>query len=147
VGVAVVLLALGACSSPSSAPTSTTASGSTSKAPANGLVQSHSGGNVTIEVKWMGSPDGSALAFEVVMDTHSVDLDQYDLGKLAVLRDDTGKEYSPAAWQSAPGGHHRTGTLSFPAPEGLAQGKVRSIQLVIRQVAGVAERVLEWQLG
>ena len=143
--VMVLALVLGACAS-SASPSPTSPSGPGSQAPTNGLVQSSSGGSVTIDVKWLGAQDGS-LAFQVTMDTHSVDLDQYDLGKLAVLRDDTGKEYAPAAWLSPPGGHHREGTLKFPVPESLTQGKARSIQLVIRDVAGVGERVLQWLLG
>lgn len=137
---------LAACSSSSASPSPTSPSGSGSQAPTNGLVQSSSGGSVTIDVKWLGAQDGS-LAFQVTMDTHSVDLDQYDLGKLVTLRDDAGNEYAPTAWLSAPGGHHREGTLKFPVPESLTQGKARSIQLVLRDVAGVGERVLQWLLG
>ncbi|MBI2916966.1 MAG: hypothetical protein HYY01_03145 [Chloroflexi bacterium] len=151
IGVALTLVAvaLGACSSPGSPPTSTAPppSGTTGKSPTNGLVQTHSGGNVTIEVKWRGSPDGSGLAFQVTMDTHSADLDQYDLGKLALPPDDAGREYAPTAWVSAPGGHHREGTLKFPVPDSLALGSARSVQLIIRGVAGVAEHALVWQLA
>ena len=98
-----------------------------------------------IVVRWNGASNG-VLAFQVVMDTHSVDLDQYDLGKLAVLRDDDGAEYRPASWRSAPGGHHRTGTLSFAAPASLSEGKTGYVELIIRDVSGVAERVLKWTL-
>ncbi|MDP2953771.1 MAG: hypothetical protein Q8O76_10700 [Chloroflexota bacterium] len=119
---------------------------STLKAPSNGLVQSHSGGAVDIEVEWGGEQNGN-LVFEVGMNTHSVDLDQYDLAKLATLRDDSGKEYRPVSWSAEPGGHHRSGTLTFPIPDSVGQGKARYLDLVIKDVAGVKERVLKWQLG
>ena len=117
--------------------------GSGSPVPTNGLVQSNSAGAVTLDVKWMG-PSGGSLVFNVEMDTHSVELDQYDLGKLAILRDDGGKEYRPISWDSAPGGHHRGGTLAFPLPESLNQAKY--LELLIRDVAGVKERVFKWEL-
>ncbi|MDP2953094.1 MAG: hypothetical protein Q8O76_07255, partial [Chloroflexota bacterium] len=93
-----------------------------------------------------GEKNGN-LVFEVGMNTHSVDLDRYDLAKLATLRDDSGKEYLPVSWRAEPGGHHRSGTLTFPIPDSVGQGKARYLDLVIRDVAGVKERVLKWQLG
>ncbi len=120
-------------------------SGSTSHEPISGLVQSNAGGSVTIDVEWVKAGDGS-LIFHVAMNTHSVDLDQYDLGELAMLRDDTGNEYHPVSWDSAPGGHHRQGTLTFPIPDSLSQGKAKYVEIMIRDVAGIEERVLKWEL-
>lgn len=114
--------------------------------PVNGMVQSHTGGSVTIDVEWMGMENG-LLTFAVAMNTHSVDLDGYDLGELAVLRDDEGNEYHPSSWHSAPGGHHRKGTLTFPIPDSLSQGSVQYLELSIRDVAGVGERFLKWKSG
>ena len=51
--------------------------------------------------------------FDVIMDTHSVELDQ-DMTEIAILTDDSGKEYSPARWEGVPaGGPHREGGLGF----------------------------------
>lgn len=119
--------------------------GSSSLMPTNGLVQSNTGGRVTIDVEWMGTENG-LLTFAVAMNTHSVDLDSYDLGELAVLRDDTGREYPPVSWDSAPGGHHRQGTLIFSIPDSLIQGETKYLELFIRDVAMVNERVLKWEL-
>lgn len=80
------------------------------------------------------------------MDTHSVNLDQYDLKQLAVLCDDTGNEYRPASWESAAGGHHRQGTLTFALPASVREGKAKYVEMVIREVAGIKERVLKWEL-
>src|SRR3972149_9933266 len=86
------------------------AASSMSLMPVNGLVQSSEGGAVTLDVKWLPEKK-EALAFQITMDTHSVDLDGYDLGKLAILKDDAGREYQPVSWEGGAGGHHRRGLL------------------------------------
>ena len=80
-----------------------TSSVASSYQPTNGSVQSNAEGSVTIEVTWAETGSNSII-FNVAVNTHSVDLDSYDLGQLAVLHDDTGKQYSPVNWDSAPGG-------------------------------------------
>ncbi len=120
-------------------------SSSSSHTPTNGLVQSNTGGSVTIDVEWVESGDDS-LVFNIAMNTHSVDLDQYDLGELAVLRDNEGNEYHPTSWDSAPGGHHRSGTLTFPLPDSLRQESAKYLELVIQDIADITERVLKWEL-
>lgn len=112
--------------------------------PSNRLIQTNAGGAVTIEVKWLVDRS-EALVFDVVMDTHSVDLDRYDLSKLTVLRDSSGKEYGPIAWSSPPGGHHRQGILSFELPDSIKEGKSGYLEVIIRDVAGVKERVFKWE--
>jgi hypothetical protein len=115
------------------------------------LTQRSSGGSVTIDVTWENPKDTAGPRFAIVMDTHSVELDGYDLGKLSVLRNDQGVEVKPQQWDSAPGGHHRTGTLMFPSAD--ASGKtvvgagVKRLELVIRDVSGVKERILKWEVG
>lgn len=110
--------------------------------------QTTEGGQVTIAVTWLGPSDGPV--FGVVMDTHAVDLDAYDLFQLAVLRTDQGQEVQPIGWDAPSGGHHREGTLTFPpdTPDGslLIGPSTRGLELVIRDVAGVPERVFRWVL-
>lgn len=125
--------------------TSSPSSGSSANGPTNGLVQSNTGGAVTIDMEWIKAEDGS-LIFNVAMNTHSVGLDQYDLGELTILRDDAGNEYHPVSWDSAPGEHHRNGTLTFPLPDSVSQGKAKYIEVMIRDVADIKERVLKWEL-
>lgn len=115
---------------------------SSGNSPTNGLTQSHNGGAVTIDVEWLGETSGN-LRLEVAMNTHSVDLDSYDLGKLALLRDDTGKQYLPTSWDSRPGGHHKQGVLTFQAPD----SEPKYLDLIIWDVAGVKERAFRWELG
>ncbi|MEW6635392.1 MAG: hypothetical protein AB1425_01105 [Actinomycetota bacterium] len=110
--------------------------------------QTSEGGEVTVEVTWKGESAGPV--FDVTMDTHSVNLDSYDLRKQAVLRNDRGQEVRARAWDAPKGGHHREGTLSFPEKtadgEDLIGPDTRKIELVIRDVAGVPERSFEWSL-
>lgn len=86
------------------------------------------------------SPESPEWRFNIVMDTHSVELDE-DVTKVAVLVDDRGKAYTPLAWQGTSGGHHREGILVFspltPKPE--------SIELKISGIGGVM-RSFSWRL-
>jgi hypothetical protein len=79
--------------------------------------------------------------FAVVMDTHSVELDQ-NLTKLAVLIDDQGKEYQPLNWEGPVGGHHREGVLVFSAVEPTPQ----VVEIKIKDVGGIPERSFKWHL-
>jgi hypothetical protein len=106
------------------------------------------GGQVTVAVTWAGPAAGPV--FTVAMNTHAVDLNGYDLRQLAVLRTDKGQEVQPTGWDAPKGGHHRQGTLTFPAKtmdgSPLINPSTRSVELVIRDVAGVPERTFEWNL-
>jgi hypothetical protein len=110
--------------------------------------QTSEGGEVTVAATWEGRSAGPV--FGVAMDTHSVDLDGYDLRQLAVLRTDGGEEVRPSGWNAPKGGHHREGTLSFPekTPNGspVIGPDTREIELIIHDVAGVPERRFEWKL-
>lgn len=146
--VIVLAVFVGGCSSGFTSqpePGGSASSGAVSQVPTNGRVQSNDGGRVTIDIEWLRAENDS-LVFNVAMNTHSVDLDQYDLGELAVLRDDTGNEYHPVSWDSTPGGHHRSGTLTFSLPDSLSQGKARYVEMVIRDIAGIEKRLLKWEL-
>lgn len=85
---------------------------------------------------------GQPASFKVSLNTHSVDLSQ-DLARAATLTDDAGTDYRPAKWEgSPPGGHHRSGVLSFPA---LGNG-VKAVSLAIDGVGGV-RRTFQWKLA
>ncbi len=120
-------------------------SASLSQSPTNGLVQTSNGGGVDIEVEWRGLKDGS-LVFSVVMDTHSGSVDQYDLRELATLRDSRGKEYRPGILDIPPGGHHRSGLLTFPISDLSNPLTAKYFDVILRDIAGVAERDFKWQL-
>ena len=120
------------------APAAATASG--------GMTQTNDGGQVTIRASWNGVSAGPV--FDIALNTHAVDLDGFDLAQLAVLRVD-GREIQPQGWNAPKGGHHRSGALSFPVTGSdgrpLITANTRSIELVIRDVAGVPERIFVWR--
>lgn len=113
----------------------------------SGSTQTSEGGQVTVSVTWPGSTE--ELVFAVVMDTHAVDLDGYDLLQLAVLRTAAGVEIQPTSWNAPAGGHHREGTLSFPTTStdgnSLIDADTSGFDLAIRDVARVPERVFRWE--
>ena len=110
------------------------------------LTHTNEGGQVTIKATCQGPVAGPI--FYVVMDTHAVDLDGFDLKQLAFLRINGAREVQPTGWDAPKGGHHRTGTLTFPAKaadgSALIAPDARTIELVIRDIAGVPERVFRW---
>ena len=90
---------------------------------------------------------GETLDFDVLMDTHSVDL-SWDLAAQSVLATDTGLVVQGQGWPVG-SGHHFEGTLSFPAKT--ADGKVlldgaTKLTLTIKD-AGAAERIFIWELS
>lgn len=108
--------------------------------------QIYEGGGVTIKLTQLAQ--APAITFEVVLDTHSVELDGYDLGQLATLRVDQGPAIQPSGWDAPAGGHHREGTLTFPATTQDGRPSIpdnaRTIEVIIRDIGGVPERVVQW---
>lgn len=143
--------ACGATPTPSGTPVpaQTSTSGAKAQSPAKDETRTSNGGQVTIQATW--ARQGAGLIFTVALDTHSVDLDGIDLAKSAILRTDSGVEAKPIGWDAPKGGHHRSGTLTFPttSPDGtlLVGPDTRFVELVILGVAGVPERTLGWELS
>jgi len=118
------------------------------------LTQEGTQGPVTVSVTLL-TPDkpraDGKLAAQVKLDTHTVNLDQYQLEKLALLRDAQGREV-PALGLESPsaGGHHREGVLTFPETDAsgmpLLSHEAKTLTLILRGIGGVAERVFRWQL-
>ncbi|MDO9348708.1 MAG: hypothetical protein Q7T47_05430 [Anaerolineales bacterium] len=86
------------------------------------------------------------LEFDVVMDTHSIDLSM-DLATLATLTTDTGITVQATLWDAPRGGHHVEGKLIFPA---LQKGKSildgATKQTLTIDNVDAPSRVFEWQL-
>ncbi len=88
--------------------------------------------------------NGSEISFEVRMNTHSVNLDSYKMDKVCSLRIDGGSEQKALGWfEPGGGGHHVSGVLKFAGP---IPTDTKTLQLIIREVGGVPERVFEWKL-
>jgi len=98
--------------------------------------------SVNVDVVPAQLASGRRVKFDVRMSTHSVELGQ-DMVVVSLLKDSNGQEYRPENWKgSPPGGHHRSGTLDFPA----IKGNPGSVTLIIRNIAGVPERVFTWKI-
>lgn len=95
---------------------------------------------ITIAATWLG---GEPPSVRTVMDTHSVDLDAFDLASLARLRLDGGAWVAPSAWDAPKGGHHREGRLAFGALDRAAFDAATIIELEVRDV-GTPSRILRW---
>lgn len=92
----------------------------------------------------------TTIVIAIALDTHSGDLMAYDPVKRVILRTDRGQQLEPLRWVStADGAHHRAGALIFPrtdrAGRSVEQG-AGSLELVVRDLGGVAERILRWTL-
>lgn len=111
-------------------------------AAAPGLTRTHSGAGVTVKVTYLNPQGTDGSRFEVVLDTHSVNLDGYDLKALSVLRDETGNEYQSTQVENKGSGHHREIILIFPK----SSSGAKRLDLVIKDIAKVKERSFSWDL-
>ena len=100
------------------------------------------GGGVTVKVTYLDPKTSSDLRFQVALDTHSVNLDSYDLKTLTVLRDDTGKNHLPTGVENKGSGHHREATVTFAK----IANSTKRVELVVKDIAGVKERIFRWDL-
>lgn len=111
---------------------------------ASGATQtsSQSGVNVKVTPQRL-APGAGTWEFAVVLETHSQELAD-DLTRTAVLVTDDGRWLKPVGWAGAPpGGHHREGVLSFPAPDPAPGG----FELHISRPGESSVRVLRWKPG
>lgn len=111
-------------------------------------------GNVTVVATWLVAPargfdPSTEIGFEVKLDTHSAELGAYDLSKIITLRDGAGREYAPLRWTGvANDSHHRDGIITFARTDEQSRPMIsestQALELVVRDVAGIKERVLRW---
>jgi hypothetical protein len=99
-------------------------------------------GPVTVALTLLAPPaEGAPLRVKVVLDTHSVGLDDIALARAVTVEAPDGSRVPPAAVEEATGGgHHRQAVLVFP---GVGSGPVR---IVVRGVGGVPERAFSWDV-
>ena len=101
--------------------------------------QTVSAGGVAVKATYLAQTEHESR-FTIALDTHSVNLDAYDLKALSILRDDTGLVLQPTGIENKGGGHHREVALTFPRPSTRRQW----LELVIKDVAGEKERTFRW---
>ncbi len=142
--VALVLVAtVAACGGTTGPSAGPVASGSFEPLAASATQRSE-GGQVTVVATWTGPTAGAS--FDVVLDTHTVDLDALDLAD-AILRNDRGETLTARPWAAPKGGHHREGALTFEgnAPEFFADATW--MELVLVGVGDLPKRTLRWEVG
>lgn len=99
---------------------------------------------MTVVADWTGpAPEA---AFDIKLDTHSVDLDALDLAT-AVLRNDRGEALPAQPWTAPKGGHHREGALTFQGAAVPFFAGAKWIELVLSGVGDIPERTLRWDLA
>lgn len=80
--------------------------------------------------------------FEIEFSTHSVNLD-FEVSQISKIADDKGNEYKNSVWEgSPPGGHHRTGILTFNETLKESSG----IQLIMQDDTGIGKRIFKWKI-
>ena len=100
-------------------------------------------GDVTVDVTYL-NPGEESPAFNIKLDTHSSNLDQYKLEAIVSLRDEKGKEYANPAVESPSGsGHHRSGVVRF---KGVDISRATAIELVIKDMGGAKERIFRFDI-
>lgn len=90
------------------------------------------------------------VGFLVSLDTHSGSLLGNDLVALTELRDDRGSATQALGWEpQSEDSHHRSGMLYFPRSLSEGQPAVtaesRYMELSLKNLGGVPERVLRWE--
>ena len=96
--------------------------------------------DVTVEVIPLKLSSRENPEFNVVLNTHSVNLDK-SLKNISVLEDDKGNIYNPISWSGETEGHHKEGNLIFSA----FLQEAKSVKLTIKQIGGV-DRIFKWNL-
>ncbi len=118
-------------------------------------------GGVTAEATWVTPshllqmpqgilkdyPTGGFTFIHLKLDTHSVDLEPYDLTSLSALSDGSDRFMSAAAWVAIKeSSHHREGVLVFPGQSNEGWRSKRGVaELRLSRVGGVSERILRWE--
>lgn len=111
------------------------------------LTRTDQQGAVVVEVTPLNLDNPTEqLEFNVVLNTHSVDLSM-NLATLATLTTDTGVTIQATTWDGIPGGHHVSGKLTFSATQdgkSILEG-AKKLTLTITGV-DAPSRVFEWTL-
>ncbi len=104
--------------------------------PSADLLEPRENSEADVQISVTYLPDiTDATAFEIKVTAHK-DYDD-DFKKNSYLRDSSGKTYQPLSYEGE-GGHHASGILRFPKIES------KRFELVIKDVAGVNERIFKW---
>ena len=114
-------------------------------------LRTDSQGGLRVEIQFKEVTEKRELAFAVRMSDHVVGINQYALDNLSTVANDQGTQVQAKKWQSIALSPQRvSGTLYFPGKDDsgkslLAHG-ARNVTLRIKDMAGVSERIFQWNL-
>ena len=83
------------------------------------------------------------MTFSLLIEAHTDDFGIYDVQKISFLRVDGGPPQSAVKWTPSGKGHHLDGTIQFAQ---VVQDGTHNLQLIITNIDGVNERILEWHI-
>ncbi len=91
------------------------------------------------------------LVFQVRVDSPRLKrMSAWDLKGMIFLREESGMEYGTSLWRPLSDGTHKMGLIAFPRKNArdnpVPAAGSRQIEIVVRGLAGVPERVLTWPL-
>lgn len=99
-------------------------------------------GGITVTARPVTKLEVEEIVFEFALNTHSVDLSDFDVGENVVLVAGNSSQ-EPSEWrEESTSTHHRSGKLVFKFPA----NPVPEVNLVIKNLGGVVERSLTWEL-
>ena len=84
--------------------------------------------------------DGKDLVFSIAINTHSVELSEFDLKKITTLKYNGKTAYPIEAPQIE--GHHASGNIVFSVDENL-----KYFEVVIKGISKIKERIYKWNIG
>ncbi len=139
----ILSLVLAACSAASTPPPSTESASLSN----DSAMRTDQQGAIIFEITPLNlDAPTDALEFDVVMDTHSIDLSM-DLATLSTLTTDTGVSVAAILWDAPLGGHHVEGKLIFPATKdskSILEGATKLTLTIVNLDAPT--RIFEWEL-
>jgi hypothetical protein len=108
----------------------------------DGFTKRDTRGAVTVTVTLIpGAVSSAPIRAKVVLDTHSVGLDDVSFEQAVALRTLDAEDTPPTNMERATGGgHHREAVLVFQSTH--TTGRV---QIVVKNVGGVNERIFTWE--
>lgn len=115
----------------------------TSPPSANFAAQENNEGDVEVKITPKVLLPGKSPVFDIELNTHSVTL-SYDLTQLSILTDERQTDYGNSTWEGTPpGGHHRSGTLTFSKP---MSPKAQKVILTLKDISGISSRAFTWEV-
>ena len=85
----------------------------------------------------------NGVSFSLLIETHTDEFDFYDVPTLSFLRIDGAPPQPAVKWTPSGKGHHIDGTITFAQ---ILQEGTHNLQLIIKNIDDVEERILEWHI-